>query len=88
MGTEFRITAIESDSDNRPPYDTRLVCVADDEQKRLVIWGQEDQMANVEAVRRATLPCVVSCDWKEPPEFARARGEVAWVHPTDYLRVL
>ncbi len=86
--TEFNLLRVESDEANRRPNDVRIACVTDDADKKLVIWGDKGQMQNVDAIRAATFPCVVSCDWHEPPDFAKKRGEIAWVRPGNFLKVL
>ena len=90
MGTEFEVTGIESDQDNYTPYPIRLVCSTKGGggTEKLVVWGKDNQMANVERIRQAQMPCVVSCDWSEPPPYAKKRGEVAWVKPNAALHVL
>ena len=97
MGAEFEVTGIESDQDNYLPYSVRLVCSTKGGggtdklgggTDKLVVWGKDNQMANVERIRQAQMPCVVSCDWSEPPYYAKKRGEVAWVTPDAALSVL
>ena len=85
--TEFRLLKIASDDRGWPPYVVRVVCVTDDN-KKLVIWGEPGAMKNVEEIRMANFPCVVSCDWDEPSDHAKEKGHTGWVLPTMLLRVL
>ncbi len=57
MGTEFEVTGIESDQDNYTPYPVRLVCSTKGGggTEKLVVWGKNNQMANVERIRQAPI---------------------------------
>ena len=87
--TVFEVTGVDSDEQNYVPYPVRLVCsTSRGGGTKLIVWGAPDQMENVDCVREATKPCYVTCDWTHPPDYARNRGEVAWVEPGRFLKVL
>ena len=83
----FEVIAIESDSDGHDPYPLRVVCLTK-QQGKLVVWGAEGKMDNIQRIREATLPCTVHCIPAEPPAVAtEEQGHTAWVHPTDWLQL-
>ena len=86
--TEFRLTGIDPGSTDDNPEHRRLVCLVEGGGK-LVVWGREGQTEHIQAVTGSGFPCVVSCDWIEPPEWAREKyGHTQWVPERNYFRVL
>ena len=57
----------------------RLVCAADSGAK-VVIFGREAELKNINAVLAAGLPCIVRCETGPAPETAdRFAGHTHWV---------
>jgi hypothetical protein len=83
----FTLIGIDSDAEGTKPYPTRLICSIHDGGK-LVVWGDPDEMENVETLRGATFPCAVLCLASTPPEVAHVPHATAWVHPGDYLLIV
>lgn len=86
--TEFRLTAIDPGSTDDHPKHRRLVCLIEGGGK-LVIWGRDGNTKHIDDVLQAAFPCVVSCDWIEPPAWARQQyGHTHWLEENAFMRVL
>jgi hypothetical protein len=83
----FTLMRIESDLEGTKPYPTRVICSIHDG-GTLVVWGEPDEMANVEALRAASFPCAILCLASTPPDIAHVPEAIAWVHPGDYLMIV
>ena len=65
----------------------RLVCVADSGAK-VVIFGHESELKNIDAVLEAGLPCIVRCETRPASQFAnRFAGHTRWVWEHGMLEV-
>jgi len=71
-----------NDNDN-----VRLVCLIADGGK-LAIWGKVRSTANIDAVRRAGMPCTVECECVSPEPWARKYGHTFWVPQGAALKVV
>jgi hypothetical protein len=83
----FTLIGIDSDAAGTKPYPARLVCAVH-EGGKLVVWGDPENMENVEALREATFPCAVLCLASTPAEVSHVPEALAWVHPDDYLLIV
>jgi hypothetical protein len=86
----FNLVSFDQGGLKGEPNKRRLVCVTDSGGK-LAIWGREvptRDMANIDAVMKAGMPCTVECEYEEPAEWALDFGHTHWV-PQDYaLKVI
>ena len=65
----------------------RLVCVADSGAK-VVIFGRESELKNINAVLEAGLPCIVRCETHPASQTAnRFAGHTHWVWEHSTLKV-
>lgn len=65
----------------------RLVCQIENAGK-LAIWGDEDNMANIDKVLKAGFPCTVKCQWRPPKDWGRKHGHTRWVPEYGSVEVL
>ena len=80
MNAELRLTGVDPGSQEDRPSHRRLVCLIEGGGK-LAIWGRDGNTKNIDAVRAAGFPCVVSAVWcaHEPraaPPLSRIR--IGW----------
>jgi hypothetical protein len=60
-----------------PPL-ARLACLVEGG-GQAIFWGSEANTRNIDAILAAGFPCLVVCDWQDPPPWARDRGQRFWV---------
>jgi len=86
----FHLVSFDQGGIKGEPTRRRLVCVTDFGGK-LAIWGQEAptrEMANIDAVLKAGVPCMVECESEEPAEWATDFGHTHWVSQNSVLKVV
>ena len=88
MHAELRLTGIDPGSQEDSPSHRRLVCLIEDGGK-LAIWGRDHNTKNIDAVRAAGFPCVVSAVWRAPEPWAvKQYGHTRWLEEHEVLSVL
>jgi hypothetical protein len=86
----FQVVGFDQGGINGEATLRSLVCETDSGGK-LAIWGQEAptrEMANIEAVLQAGVPCTVECECEEPAEWATDFGHTHWVEQNSVLKVI
>jgi superfamily I DNA/RNA helicase len=82
----LRLTGVDPGSQDDRMSHRRLVCLIDGGGK-LAIWGRDGNARNIDAVREAGFPCLVSGVWRDPEPWAVKYGHTHWLEESGVLTV-
>jgi superfamily I DNA/RNA helicase len=84
---KLRLLGVDPGSQDNRTSNRRLVCLIDGGGK-LAIWGRDGNTRNIDAVRAAGFPCVVSCVVRNPEPWAARFGHTHWLEENNHLQVI
>ena len=70
-----------------PDGDARLVCLAEPHAK-LAIFGERGNMANINAIVVAGVPCTIRCKTRCPEPYAKDFGHTHWLPQSNPLEIV
>jgi hypothetical protein len=84
--TELLLSGIDPETGTESVH-RRLACLVEGS-GTLVLWGTDGNIQNIDVVLEAGFPCLIACDWEDPPAWAQALGQAYWVPETAHVRVI